>query len=209
MLLSPFISHSPSSSPPLSINLFSMSVSPLLLCGQILQYHLSCCCVCSLWPHGLQHTRLPCPSPTPGACSNSCPIKLVLPSNHLVLCHPLLLPEFFPSIKIFSNELAWDFSFSTSPSNVHSGLISFSIDWFDLLALQGTLKSLLQHHSSEASVLLVLPYLWSNSHIYSILLDSMKVKVAPSCSTLCDPWTVACQAPLSMEFLSRQEYWSG
>ena len=87
-------------------------------------------------------------------------IKSVMPSNHLILCHPLLLlPSIFPSIRVFSNELAlrirrpkyWSFSFS--PSNEYSGLISFRIDWFDLLAVQETLKSLLQHHSSEASVL--------------------------------------------------------
>ena len=89
-------------------------------------------------------------------------IESVLPSNHLVLCHPLLLlPSVFPSIRIFSNELSlyirwpkyWSFSYSTSPSNEYSGLISFRIDWFDLLAVQGTLKSLLQHHSSKASIL--------------------------------------------------------
>ena len=83
-------------------------------------------------------------------------------SNHLILCHPLiLLPSVFSGIRVFSNELAlhiqwpkyWSFSFSNSPSNEYSGLISFRIDWFDLLAVQGTLKSLLQHHSSKASVL--------------------------------------------------------
>ena len=86
----------------------------------------------------------------------------VMPSNHLILCHPLLLlPLIVPSIRIFSNESTlcirwskyWSFSFSISPSNEYSGLISFRIDWFDLLAVQGTLKSLLQHHSSKASVL--------------------------------------------------------
>ena len=89
-------------------------------------------------------------------------IESVMPSNHLILCHPLLLlPSVFPSIRVFSIELAlhirwpkyWSFSFSISPSNEYSGLISFRIDWFDLLAVQGTLKSLLQHHSSQASVL--------------------------------------------------------
>ena len=85
----------------------------------------------------------------------------VIPSNHLILCRPLLLPpSIFPSIKIFSNELVrirwpkcWSFSFSISPSNEYSGLISFRMDWLDLLAIQGTLKSLLQHHSSKASIL--------------------------------------------------------
>ena len=85
----------------------------------------------------------------------------VMPFNHLILCHPLLLPSVFSSIRFFSNESVlhnrwskfWSFSFSISPSNEYSGLISFRIDWFDLLAVQGTSKSLLQHHSSEASVL--------------------------------------------------------
>ena len=89
-------------------------------------------------------------------------IESVIPSNHLILCHPLLLlPSIFPSIRVFSNESAlrmswpkyWSFSFSISPSNEYSGLISFSIDWLDLLAVQGTLKSLLHHHSSKASIL--------------------------------------------------------
>ena len=89
-------------------------------------------------------------------------IELVMPCNHLILCRPLLLlPSIFPSIRVFSNELAlhirwpkyWSFSFNISPSNEHSGLISFRMDWLDLLAVQGTLKSLLQHHSSKASVL--------------------------------------------------------
>ena len=89
-------------------------------------------------------------------------IELVMPSNHLVLCDPLLLPpSIFPSIRVFSNESAlhirwpkyWSFSFSISPSNEHPGPISFRMDWLDLLAVQGTLKSLLQHHSSKASVL--------------------------------------------------------
>ena len=86
----------------------------------------------------------------------------VMPSNHLILCHPLLLPpSIFPSIRVFSNESLlcirwpkyWSFSFSINPSNEYSGLISFRIDWFDLLAVQGTLKSLLQHHSSKVSIL--------------------------------------------------------
>ena len=89
-------------------------------------------------------------------------IESVMPSNHLILCRPLLLPpSIFPRIRVFSNESAlrirwskyWSFSFSISPSNEYSGLISFRMDWFDLLAVQGTLKSLLQHHSSKASIL--------------------------------------------------------
>ena len=88
-------------------------------------------------------------------------IELVMPSNHLILCHPLLLPSIFPSIRVFSNESAlcirwpkyWSFSFNISPTNEHPGLISVRMDWLDLLAVQGTLKSLLQHHSSKASIL--------------------------------------------------------
>ena len=109
----------------------------------------------SLQPYGLQHARLPCQSPTPGAYSDSCP------SNHLILCCPLVLPAIFPSIRVFSNESAlrirwpkyWSFSFNISPFSEYSRLISFWIDWLDLLAVQGTLKSLLQHHSSKASIL--------------------------------------------------------
>ena len=117
----------------------------------------------SLRPHGLHHARLPCPSPTPGACSvRLMCIKVVMPSNHHILCRPLLfLPSIFPSISVFSNESVlpirwpkyWSFSLSNSPSNEHSGLISFRIDWFYLLAVQWTLKSLLQHQSSKASIL--------------------------------------------------------
>ena len=89
-------------------------------------------------------------------------IESVMPSNHLILCRPLLLlPSLFPNIRVYSNESAlrirwpeyWTFSFNISPSNEHPGLISFRMDWFGLLAVQGTLKSLLQHHSSKASVL--------------------------------------------------------
>ena len=115
----------------------------------------------SLRHHGLQHARLPCPSPTPGACSNSGSLS-VMPSNHLILCCRLLLPpSILPSMRVFSNESVlhirwpeyWSFSFDISPSDEYSGLIFFRMDWLDLLAVQGTLKSLLQHHSSKASVL--------------------------------------------------------
>ena len=113
----------------------------------------------SLGLHGLQHARLPCPSPTPRACSTSCPIKLVMPSNHLIICHPLLLPpSIFPRIRDFSNESGlhmmwpeyWSSSFNTRPSNEYSGLISFRIDCLGLLAVQRTLKSLLQYQNSKA-----------------------------------------------------------
>ena len=116
----------------------------------------------SLRPHGLQHARPPCPSPTPRVYSNSCPSELVMSSNRLILCRPLLLlPSILPSIRVFSNESAlrirWpkycSFSFCISLYNEGSGLTSFGTDWFDLLAVLGTLKSLLQHHSSKASIL--------------------------------------------------------
>ena len=103
----------------------------------------------SLRPHEPQHTRPPCPSPTPGVYPNSCPLSRWC---HLIFCRPLLvLPSIFPNIRVFSNELAlrirWpkyqSFSFSISPSNEHPGLVSFRMDWLDLLAVQGTLKSLL------------------------------------------------------------------
>ena len=115
----------------------------------------------SLRPHELHHARPPCPSPTPGVYPNSCPLSW--------WCHPtisssvslLLLPPIFPRIRVFSNESAlrirwpkhWSFSFNISSSHEHPGLISFRMDWLDLLAVQGTLKSLLQHHSSKASIL--------------------------------------------------------
>ena len=110
----------------------------------------------SLQPRGLQHARLPCPSP------KYMSIESLLLSNHLILSRPpLLLPSIFPNIRLFSNESAlhirwpeyWSFSFSISPSSEYSGLISFRIDWFHFLAVQGTVKkSLFQHHSSKASV---------------------------------------------------------
>ena len=115
----------------------------------------------SLWPHGLQHSRPPCPSPSPGVYPNSCPLNL--------WCHPPSYPLSSPSPpvlnlsqhRVFSNESVlpircpkyWSVSFSISPSNEYSGLISFRMDWLDLLAIQGTLKSLLQHHSSKAWIL--------------------------------------------------------
>ena len=115
----------------------------------------------SLWPYEPQHTRPPCPSPTSRSPPKPMSIESVMPSSHLVLCHPLLLPWIFPSIRVFSNESAlhirwlkyWSFSFNISTSNEHPGLISFRMDWLDLLAVQGTLKSLFQHHTSKTSVL--------------------------------------------------------
>ena len=107
-------------------------------------------------------------------------IESVIPSNHLILCHALLLlPSIFPSIKVFSNESAlcirwpkyWSFSFTINPSNEYSGLISFRMDWMDILAVQGTLKNLLQHHHSKPSILWWKPSLQSNSHIHTWLLE--------------------------------------
>ena len=128
----------------------------------------------SLWPNELQHTRLPCLSPSPGCLLKLMSIESMMPFNHLVLCRPLLLlPSIFPSIRVFSNESVlrirwpkyWSFSFNISLSSEYSGLISFRTDWFDL-AVQGTLKSLLQHHSSKDSILWCLALLWSNYHIH-------------------------------------------
>ena len=116
----------------------------------------------SLWRHGPHRARLPCPSPTPRVYSNSCPLNW--------WCHPTIsssvipyssLPSIFPSIRVFSSESLlhiswpkyWSFSFNISPSKEHPGLISFRKDWLDLLAVQGTLKSLIQHHNSKASIL--------------------------------------------------------
>ena len=108
-------------------------------------------------------------------------IESMMPSNHLIVYHPLLLlPSIFPSIRIFSNESVlcirwpkyWSFSFSISPSNEHSGLISFRMDWLDLLAVQGTLKSLLQYHSSKASILWCSAFfIVQLSHVHTRLLE--------------------------------------
>ena len=120
----------------------------------------------------LSHVQL-FATPWTAACQASLPItnswslpklmsfELVMPFSHLILCHPILLPSIFPSIRVFSNESTlcmrwpkdWSFSFGISPSSEHPGLVSFRMDWLDLLAVQGTLKSLLQHHSSKASIL--------------------------------------------------------
>ena len=153
----------------------------------------------SLRPHGMQHARLPYPSPTPRAYSNS-PIQSVMSSNHLILCCPLLFPSsIFLSIRVFSNESVlcirwpkyWSFSFSISPSNEYSGLLSFRMDWFDLLAVQGILKSLLQHHSSKASVLqcsaffmvqLSHPYMTTGKTI-GLTLWAFIGKVSPDCTS--------------------------
>ena len=174
-------------------------------------------------------------------------IKLVMPSSHLILCHPLLLlPPIPPSIRVFSNEStlhmrwpkSWSFSFSINPSKEIPGLISFRMDWLDVLAVQGTLKSLLQHYTSKASILrhsafftvqLSHPYMTTGktialtrrtfvgkvmSLLFNMLSRLVIVKkseseVAQSCLTLCDPWTVAHEAPPPSMGFSRREYWCG
>ena len=116
----------------------------------------------SLWPHGLQHNMASRSITNSRSLLKLMSIESVMPSNCLILCPPLLLsPSIFPSIRVFSNESAfhsrwpkyWSFSFNINPSNEHSGLFSFRMDWLNLLAVQGTLKCLLQHHSSKASIL--------------------------------------------------------
>ena len=133
----------------------------------------------SLWPHGLQNTRLPCPSPTPRACSNSC--------TSSQWCHPTISSSVIPFSSCLQSfpasgsfQMSQSFAsggqgsnFSISFSNEYSGLISFRIDWFDLLAVQGTLKNLLQKHSSKASLFGAQLSLWSNSHIHTRLLEKL------------------------------------
>ena len=130
----------------------------------------------SLKPSGLQHSRLLCPSLSPRF--SQIHVHWLDAAICLILCHFLLLPSIFPSIRVFSSESVlrikwpkyWSFSFSISPSNEYSGLISFRIDWLDVFAVQGTLKSLLGHHSSKASILRH-SALWSSSHIHTWLLE--------------------------------------
>ena len=116
----------------------------------------------SLQPCELQHARPPCPSPSPGVYPDSTSFKSVMPSSHLILCHPLfLLPPIPSNIRVFSKESTlrmwwpeyWSFSYSIIASKEHPGLISVRMDWLDLLAVQGTFKSLLQHHRSKGSIL--------------------------------------------------------
>ena len=139
-------------------------------------------------------------------------IESMIPSNHLILCHPLvLLASVYPSIRVFSNETAlwirwpkyWSFSFSISLFIEYSGLISFRINWFDLLAVQGTLRSLLQHFFM---VQFSQPYVATGkTTVLTVLLMLTRFSHVQFCAR---PWTAARQAALSMGF-SRQEYWSG
>ena len=133
----------------------------------------------SLWPPGLQHARLPCLTNS-WSVLKLMSIVSVIPSNHLILCYPLLLPPsiFLITVRVFSNESIlciqwpkyWNFSFSISPSNEYSGLISFRIVWLVLLEVQGTLRSLLQHYSSKASIL------WCSAFFRVQLLHSYMLK---------------------------------
>ena len=133
----------------------------------------------SLWPHGLQHARLRYLSVSPGVCSHSCLLSWWCHPTILSSVVPFFMPSIFPSIRVFTNKSAihiswvkfWSFSFSVNPSNEYSELISFRIDWLDLLVVQGTLKSLLQHHRSKASILQCSAFLWSSSYICTWLLD--------------------------------------
>ena len=150
-------------------------------CAQNCMESTFCCCsvaqLCPTLYHAMDCSTPGYPSFTVSrSCLKFISIASLRPSNHLILCHPLLLlPSIPPSIMVFSNESAlcirwpkyWSFSFSISPSSEHSGLISFRIDWFDHLTAQGTLKSLLQHHSSKGAQL----SLQSNSHIQTLLLE--------------------------------------
>ena len=127
-----------------------------------------------------QHTRFPCPSPSPRVCSNSCPLSQWIPSNHLILCHLLLLlPSVFPSIRVFFSESAlpvrwpkyWRFSFSISPSNKYSGFIYFRIDWFISLQSKGLSRVFPNITVQKHQFFGAQPSLWSNSHIHTWLLE--------------------------------------
>ena len=128
-----------------------------------------------------------------------------MPSSHFLLCHPLLLPSVFPSIRVFSNESTvlikwpkyWSFSFSISPSNEYSGLISFRIDWFDLLAVQRTLKRLLQHHGSKAAILWCLAFFMVQLTSIWASLVAQLVKNSPAMQ---ETWvrSLGCKGPLEM-----------
>ena len=142
---------------PQSIKQSSLCYTVCSPCCSVAQ---SCLTLCD--PMDCSMPGFPCPSLSPGVCSKLMSIELVMPSNRLILCHPLLLlPSIFPSIRVFSNESAlrikwtkyWSFNFNISHSNEYSGLISFRIESFDLFAVQGTVKSLLQHHRSKVLIL--------------------------------------------------------
>ena len=179
----------------------------------------------SLRPHESQHARSPCPSPTPRVYSNSCPLsRWCHPAISSSSLHPLLfLTPIPPSIRVFSNQSTlrkrwpkyWSFSISISPSKEHPGLISFRMDRLDLLVVQRTLKSLLQHHSLKASIFwhsafftvkLSHPYMTTRKTI--ALTAAAAAKSLQSCLTLCDPTDRSPPGSTSLG-LSRQEHWSG
>ena len=149
----------------------------------------------SLPSHGLQHARQASLSITNSQSLLKLTfIESVMPFNYLILCHPLLLlPSILPSIRVFSNELVlcirgpkyYSFSFSISPCNEYSGLISFRIDWFNLLAVQGTPKSLLQHHSSKASILQCSAFFFFNMVIFLKFIFNWKIIALQCCVGFC------------------------
>ena len=130
----------------------------------------------SLRPHGLQHTRPPCPLPTPGVYSKSCPFESVIPSNHLILCPPLL-SSIFPSMRVFSNESAlrmrwpkyWGLSFNSNPSNEYSGLISFRMEWLDILQSKRLSRVFSNITVEKYQFFGFQLSSWSNSHIHTRL----------------------------------------
>ena len=141
----------------------------------------------SLLSHGLQHTSLPCPLLSPRVCLNSCPLSQWFhPTIIILCCSLLLLPSIFPSIGVFSSESVlpirwpkyWSFSFSISPSNEYLWLISFRIDWLDLLAVQGTLKGLLKHNSLKAILQCSAFFMVQLSHPYMTTMESYGKTIA-------------------------------
>ena len=174
----------------------------------------ACCSVSQLCltlrPHGLKHARLPSFTIS-WSLLKFMSIELVMPSNHLILCHPLLLlPSIFSSIRVFSSESVlhircpkyWSFSLSISPSNEYPGLISFRIDWFDLLAIQGTLKSL-QYHSSKASILQRSAFFMVQlSYLYMTTGKTIALTIWTLSAKLCLCFLICC---LGLSLLSFQE----
>ena len=146
--------------------------------------HCCCCSVAQLCvtlrPHGLHHSKLPCPSLSSVICSNNLSMELVMWSSHLIFCNPLLLlPLIFPSIRVFSYESAlrmkwpecWNFSFRISPSNEYSGLLSFRIDWFDFFAVKGLSRLFSSTTVWKHQFFGTQPSLWSSCHVHTWLLE--------------------------------------
>ena len=171
---------------------FTVHLKLVFVCGmKSVQF---CCSVMSdsLRPHELQHARPPCITNSRSSLTRMS-IESVMPSSHLILWCSLLLPPIPPSIRVFSNESTlrirwpeyWRFSFSISPSNEHPGLISFRMDWLDLLVVQGTLKSLLQHHSSKTSVL------W-RSAFFTVQLSHPYMTTGKTIALIFSQWVIIC-----------------